>query len=558
MAENSKVKYVDTNTALVKMTSGVPFTSSSAMSDSEDDGFVDNHNRDFDFAIQDMESKSIDYINTAVEHKINKDTTKESISNQAPHQQIQHRQCTLNYQSSVKLPSASPGTTYRGISNDVGSFPGQLLRHKDETESETSEQDLTSRQNLPERADRECNKVTDSLASSRSWNDFQSVAVDSGKRKSGADTHRAEASPSRKHKQSSQHVSVKSLREQGNTNRLSQSLENSQWESGMAVSNSMSAISKTSHRHKVNAGRMNPFNNELLIDEDHFSDTYENYFRSDRHSTSSTRSSSVSQGPDWQHDPSDISFAELGLSEDHFSHPQGHFGLSGAEELELAIENCKELIRDTVPGSDKQKNLVLKLVQLKIKLQEVKEGPEPVPDNVKLILSHKMMLMSSRTSKYYCERCNAAIWGMLQVWYKCTECGYRCHEKCLQQILRTCAKAKVLENPTLITEICPKESNGLAGQNYRCWECRSAISYKSGHSEPRLCDYTGRYYCEFCHWNNTFVMPARVLHNWDFTPHKVCRASKQFLRLMQKKAVIRIQDINPMLFVYVDQLNEIK
>ncbi|RUS78572.1 hypothetical protein EGW08_013679 [Elysia chlorotica] len=304
--------------------------------------------------------------------------------------------------------------------------------------------------------------------------------------------------------------------------------------------------------------RVNPFNKALLVEEDHFSDT-ENFFRHGQ-SIDSYSSSSLSQGFDWQNNPEDssVTFAELGLSEDHFSHPQGHFGLSGAEELELAIENCKELIRDAVPDSEKQKNLVLKLVQLRIKLQEIKEGTEPVPENTKVILSHKMLLRTSKTSKYYCEKCNGGIWGMLQVWYKCTECGYRCHERCLHQILRTCAKAKVLQNPVLCLDICPVDPAGLAGQGYRCAECRAAISFSGTTSEPRLCDYSGQYYCELCHWNDTYKIPARIVHNWDFTSYKVCRASKQFLRLMHKKAVIRIQDVNPMLFGYVDQLNEIK
>ena len=39
---------------------------------------------------------------------------------------------------------------------------------------------------------------------------------------------------------------------------------------------------------------------------------------------------------------------------------------------------------------------------------------------------------------------------------------------------------------------------------------------------------------------------------------QVCRASKQFLKLMENKAVIRIQDINPMLFSFVEELNDVK
>lgn len=40
-------------------------------------------------------------------------------------------------------------------------------------------------------------------------------------------------------------------------------------------------------------------------------------------------------------------------------------------------------------------------------------------------------------------------------------------------------------------------------------------------SEGRLCDYTGQYFCEECHWNDHVVIPARVVHNWDFTTYKV-------------------------------------
>lgn len=40
-------------------------------------------------------------------------------------------------------------------------------------------------------------------------------------------------------------------------------------------------------------------------------------------------------------------------------------------------------------------------------------------------------------------------------------------------------------------------------------------------SEARQCDYTGQYYCSHCHWNDLAVIPARVVHNWDFEPRKV-------------------------------------
>ncbi|ELT95789.1 hypothetical protein CAPTEDRAFT_101688 [Capitella teleta] len=248
--------------------------------------------------------------------------------------------------------------------------------------------------------------------------------------------------------------------------------------------------------------------------------------------------------------------ALLGITEDHYAQPEGHFGLSTIEELELAIQNCKQLILQTPTKTDRMKNLVGKLVQLRLKYAEAKEGPREEDPGVKMVVGHHFMRRESKSSKHYCEKCNNVIWGVLQYWYRCNACGFCCHEKCLNLITRTCGSLKVKENPSYIIAICPEK--GLAAQNYRCHECRAQISYREILSQPRLCDYTGFYFCDLCHWNDTMVIPARVLHNWDFDPRKVSRSSKQFLKLMPLKAVLRIQDINPMLFSFVEELNEVK
>ena len=41
------------------------------------------------------------------------------------------------------------------------------------------------------------------------------------------------------------------------------------------------------------------------------------------------------------------------------------------------------------------------------------------------------------------------------------------------------------------------------------------------HGQVRQCDYTGLYYCSDCHHNEATIIPARVMHNWDFRPRKV-------------------------------------
>lgn len=51
--------------------------------------------------------------------------------------------------------------------------------------------------------------------------------------------------------------------------------------------------------------------------------------------------------------------------------------------------------------------------------------------------------------------------------------------------------------------------------------CNFAFCVEPGMHEPRLCDYTGSFYCDHCHWNDTMVIPSRLLNNWDFEPKKV-------------------------------------
>ncbi|XP_005091069.2 differentially expressed in FDCP 8 homolog [Aplysia californica] len=585
MSDLSKMRYVNTSAATVKMTGGIPFVAGNLADSDTDEEDVESHETD-DERNRDREQLSNDRFHSSGDNAVLKLPDGKDIHNSSNSGKsivgdvrITSRNSVLSQfdsdsavtKSAAKAKEVSSASAVTASAS--GAANGYVLTHQtmgsnvqtrdaEATEDMCTNSVKVSSPIIPKHSTN--NNEPGNSDSDKTVNVVVTVANTpveipwKGKRSWNSTAKGDSSSDHNQDHQSSMNSTECSL-----SPRLSQSVEDEKmWETGnegnisITSSKSLSAISS----NKGTPTRSNPFNRELLVDEDHFSDTFDNYFKAERKSTGSTKSSSMSHGREWWHETvqPEVSFAELGLSEDHFSHPQGHFGLSDVEELELAIDNCKELIREAAQGSDKQKNLVLKLVQLRIKLQEIKEGPEPVAENVKVILSHKMMLKSSRTSKYYCEKCNGSIWGMLQAWYRCTECGYRCHEKCLQQILRTCAKARVLQNPTLIMDLCPREPNGLASQSYRCGECRSAISFKSGMSEPRMCDYSGRYYCEYCHWNDSFVIPARVLHNWDFTGHKVCRASKQFLKLMQHKAVIRIQDINPMLFVYVDQLNEIK
>jgi len=76
--------------------------------------------------------------------------------------------------------------------------------------------------------------------------------------------------------------------------------------------------------------------------------------------------------------------------------------------------------------------------------------------------------------------------------------------------------------------------------------------------EPRQCDYDGRYYCPKCHWNNTAVIPARVVHNWDFVERPVCCSCSEFLKMMFPRPIINMDKLNPQLFGLVEELSNVK
>uniref|UniRef100_A0A8C7Z9R2 Differentially expressed in FDCP 8 homolog n=1 Tax=Oryzias sinensis TaxID=183150 RepID=A0A8C7Z9R2_9TELE len=286
--------------------------------------------------------------------------------------------------------------------------------------------------------------------------------------------------------------------------------------------------------------------------------------------------------------PSSDRTMDLGLAEDHFSRPvvgeaflsiwlcwpkyvcfflkqnfcvsikrvaQGSLVASDIEQLKLAIEECKKLILELPEHSERQKDTVVKLIHLRLKLQELKDPEEDEP-NLRILLEHRFSKEKSKSVKQTCDKCSTIIWGLIQTWYTCTGCYYRCHSKCMNLITKPCVRSKVSHQSEYELSICPEI--GLDRQDYRCAECRSPVSLRGVPSEARQCDYTGQYYCSTCHWNDTAVIPARVIHNWEFEPRKVCRSSMRYLTLMIPRPVLKLKEINPLLFNFVEELVEIR
>ncbi|XP_034255845.1 differentially expressed in FDCP 8 homolog isoform X2 [Thrips palmi] len=276
-----------------------------------------------------------------------------------------------------------------------------------------------------------------------------------------------------------------------------------------------------------------------------------------------------------------IPYPFLDFAEDSFI--QAALNLTTVEELSEAVKKCEKKVLDTREYSEERKWLVRYLIELRLRLQEAHEAvaehrqlqPIGTPDHSptmslencnegtgrrardkRIILGHHFTLQAPARSIYKCDRCCANIWGVLHLWYECNDCQYKCHMKCLGKIRRQCALVRVSETPFYLNDICPEV--GLAAQGYCCHECKTRISNKRGWREHRLCDYDGRYYCTKCHWDALAVIPARVVHNWDFTERRVCCNCYSFLRLMVKRPVLNLDQLNSQLYQFVVDLASLK
>lgn len=102
---------------------------------------------------------------------------------------------------------------------------------------------------------------------------------------------------------------------------------------------------------------------------------------------------------------------------------------------------------------------------------------------------------------------------------------------------------------SLIVEIQPYKSikQILETQHYTCAGCHKhfnsgktlmrGVAQTLGWGKPRLCEYTRQLFCASCHTNDTAVLPARVLHHWDFTQYPVSQMAKFYLDSIHDKVI---------------------
>ncbi|CAN8278202.1 unnamed protein product [Cochlearia groenlandica] len=107
----------------------------------------------------------------------------------------------------------------------------------------------------------------------------------------------------------------------------------------------------------------------------------------------------------------------------------------------------------------------------------------------------------------------------------------------------------------------------LEAQHYICAGCHIYFDDGStlvrdfvkalGWGKPRLCEYTGQLFCSSCHTNDMAVLPARVLHHWDFNRYPVSQLAKSYLDSIHEHPMLCVSAVNPFLSSKVPALNHI-
>ncbi|KAG8476146.1 hypothetical protein CXB51_033125 [Gossypium anomalum] len=122
---------------------------------------------------------------------------------------------------------------------------------------------------------------------------------------------------------------------------------------------------------------------------------------------------------------------------------------------------------------------------------------------------------------------------------------------------------------SLVVEIrAPKSMKQLLEtQHYTCAGCHKHFDegmtllqdfvQSFGWGKPRLCEYTGQLFCSSCHTNEMAVLPARVLHHWDFTRYPVSQLAKSYLDSIHDQPMLCVSAVNPFLFSKVPALNHV-
>ena len=101
--------------------------------------------------------------------------------------------------------------------------------------------------------------------------------------------------------------------------------------------------------------------------------------------------------------------------------------------------------------------------------------------------------------------------------------------------------------PQIVLTVQPRPGRrtlALSAQRWMCAGCGMKVEPRYSRSY-RWCHYLGRFFCSGCHSNQAHLIPARIIHGWDFKRYPVSNFSLEILTSLTREPVFNIHSLNP-------------
>ncbi|XP_054609063.1 pleckstrin homology domain-containing family M member 1 [Dunckerocampus dactyliophorus] len=115
---------------------------------------------------------------------------------------------------------------------------------------------------------------------------------------------------------------------------------------------------------------------------------------------------------------------------------------------------------------------------------------------------------------------------------------------------------RLKEDGALLAHLCTvPPQKGLDTQNFKCAGCPQQIGPSLGRG--RLCEFSGRYYCDSCHRGDISIIPSRMVHNWDLNKREVSKKALWLLAQVEQEPLLNLDQLNPDLTTHTESMARI-
>lgn len=95
---------------------------------------------------------------------------------------------------------------------------------------------------------------------------------------------------------------------------------------------------------------------------------------------------------------------------------------------------------------------------------------------------------------------------------------------------------------------------GLDSQNYNCLDCGQPIGLTF--AKANVCSFSGEYFCCNCMAIDEYLIPARVIHNWDLKKYPVSLKVAKYLS--ESSTLLDLKVLNPRIYKAVDMMAQLQ